>query len=186
MATLDLARVFDGYWRTSQAATQLKDRAGEFRKQLTDLNASYQKDQELHRSLWEGANDQALTEEQRAKRKKDAAAKSAELQEIKTQMEQLDQTARAALDGQYRHAREAILKEIQEAVAAKAQAAGYNVVLDSSSPLPDRGSSVLFCRGVPDLSQEILGQLNKNAPADFLNPPGPKPEHRSGNPGSSQ
>ena len=184
VATLDLAQVFDGYWRTSQAASELKDRAGEFKKQLIDLNATYQKDQELYRNLLDSANDQALTEEERAKRKKNAAAKSAELQELKTQMELLDQTAREALDRQYRHAREVILKEIHKAVAAKAQAADYNVVLDSSSPLPDRGSSVLFCRGVPDLSQEILGQLNKNAPSAFLHPAEPKSENGAVNPTS--
>ncbi|MFM8420164.1 MAG: hypothetical protein ACKOEQ_08580, partial [Verrucomicrobiota bacterium] len=43
VAVVDLQKVFDGYWRTKQADTQLKERANDLEKARTGMVDDYKK-----------------------------------------------------------------------------------------------------------------------------------------------
>ena len=82
IAIIDLKKVFDGYYKTKQADTQLKERAAESEKVLKGMIEDYQKANEDYRKLIDGANDQAVSADERDKRKKNAETKLLEIQEI--------------------------------------------------------------------------------------------------------
>jgi outer membrane protein len=178
--TVNLKKVFDGYWKTKQADLQLKDRAGEFQKQSNELIENYKKANEDYKKILDSASDQALAAEERDKRKKAAETKLMELKDLETQIGQFDRSAKTNLGEQQRRMRENILKEIQEAVAAKAKAAGYSMVWDTAADSINSTPVIVYSSNENDLSDEVLKQLNLNAPADQPKPAEEKPASGSG------
>src|SRR3954470_21622595 len=72
IATIDLRKVFDNYWRTKQADANLKDQAADLEKERKIMVDQFEKGNERYKKLTDGANDQALAATERDKRKKDA------------------------------------------------------------------------------------------------------------------
>ena len=75
IATIDLRKVFDGYWKTKQADAALKDRAADMEKEHKNMLDDWKKAKEDYQGLLAGANDQAVSSEEREKRKKAAEEK---------------------------------------------------------------------------------------------------------------
>src|SRR5689334_5290644 len=74
IATVDLRKIFEGYYKTKQADAQLRDRGTEAEKQYSSMLEDYKKANEDYKKLVESANDQAVSAEERDKRKKSAEA----------------------------------------------------------------------------------------------------------------
>lgn len=165
---ISLKKVFDGYWKTKQADAQLKDRASEFDKQRKEMIEGYQKSNEEYKKLLDSAGDQAVSAEERDKRKKAAETKLRDIQEIETQVTQFDRTARATLNEQQRRMRDSILREIQDVIATKAKTAGYSIVLDTAAESVNSTPVLVYNNGENEITDDVLRQLNINAPADFL------------------
>jgi outer membrane protein len=174
-AVIDLKKVFDGYWKTKQADAQLKERGAEFQKQGKDLQESYQKANEEYKKLLDSASDQAIASEEREKRKKTAEAKLRDIQEIETQINQFERSARNQLGELTRRMRDSVLRKIQEVIAAKAKSAGYALVWDTAAESKNETPIIVFSSGENDLSDTVLAELNVDAPAEFLKPAADKP-----------
>ncbi len=168
IALVNLKTLFDGYWKTKQADVQLKDHAGEFDKARKDIVDEFTKANEDYRKLLESASDQAVSPDERDKRKKAAESKLVELQEIKQNLDQFDRNARTQLGDQQLRMRNNILREIRELIDKRARASGYNLVLDGTGEGYTQTPIVLFSSGLPDLTDEILAKLNEAAPAGAL------------------
>jgi len=175
IAVVDLKKVFDGYWKTKQADLNLKERAGELDKKRKDMITDHQKAEAEYKKLIESASDSAVSLEERDKRKKSAESKLRELQEIEQSIGQFDRSARTQLGESQRNMRDKIVTEIREVVNKKARAAGYGAVLDSAAESAVGTPIVLFNASLPDLTEEIISQLNATAPAGALVTPPPAP-----------
>src|SRR5882762_7330523 len=75
VATVDLRKLFDGYWKTKQADAALKDRAADLDKEYNGLRDDHKKLTEEYQKTLADANDPAVSSEERDKRKKTAEAK---------------------------------------------------------------------------------------------------------------
>lgn len=176
IAVVDLKKVFDGYWKTKQADLNLKERAGELDKKHKDMITDHQKAETEYKKLIESATDSAVSVEEREKRKKSAEIKLRELQEIEQSIGQFDRSARTQLGEQQRNMRDKIVVEIREVVNKKARTAGYAAVMDSAAESAVGTPVVLFNASLPDLTEEIIAQLNATAPAGALvTPTAPAP-----------
>ena len=171
IAVVDLKKVFDGYWKTKQADLNLKDRAGELDKKRKDMITDAQKAEVDYKKLVESSTDSAVSIEERDRRKQLAAGKLRELQEIEQSVGQFDRSARAQLAEQQRNLRDKIVAEIREVLNKKARTVGYTAVLDSAAESAVGTPIVLFNATLPDLTEELLTQLNATAPAGALQVP---------------
>jgi len=162
---VDLKKVFDGYWKTKQADAQLKDRAAELDKNRKGMVDDHQKASDEYKKLIESANDQAISSDERDKRKSAAEKKLLEIKEIEQTINLFDRNSRDILGTQQRHWRDKILDEIKELVTTKAKAGGYSAVFDTAAETPNQTPVLLFNNGQNDLTEEILTQLNLTAPA---------------------
>ncbi len=171
IAVVDLKKVFDGYWKTKQADLNLKERAGELDKKRKDMLDDLKKAGDEYKKLVESATDSAVSLEERDRRKKSAESKLRELQEIEQSIRQFDQGARAQLGEQQRNLRDKIVVEIRDLVNKKAKTAGYAAVLDSAAESAAGTPILLFNASLPDLTEEIISQLNATAPAGALGAP---------------
>lgn len=165
IATVDLRKVFDNYWKTKQADTNLKEHASDLDKERKSLMDQYQKSQETYKKLADGANDQAVSAEERDKRKKSAEAELLKLREIETTVRQFDASAKTTLGEKQRRMRENILGEIKDAVKAKAKQGGFTFALDSSAESVNSTPILIYNAGEQDISDSVITQLNLTAPA---------------------
>jgi outer membrane protein len=165
IATVDLRKVFDNYWRTKQADANIKDQAADLEKERKSMVDRFQQGEEKYKKQLDGANDIALSASERDKRKKDAENELMNLREMETRIKQFDNTSRATLGEKQRRVRDNILQEIRDTIKAKVKNAGYTLDLDTAAETPNSTPIVLYTAGNDDLTDAVLSQLNLNAPA---------------------
>jgi Skp family chaperone for outer membrane proteins len=170
IGTVDLRKLFDGYWKTRQAQAALSDRKTQLDKDDNSMRTDLKKGGEEYQKLVEQANDQAISADQRDKRKLAAADKLKQLQDSKVAIDQFERQAQVTLSEQSQRMRENILGEIKIAVTAKAKAAGYSLVIDAAAETANATTAVVYSSGENDLTDDVLKQLNAGAPIDVTKP----------------
>src|ERR1039457_4860015 len=86
IATVELRKVFDGYWKTKQADAALKDRAADIDKDHKNMIDDWKKAKDEYQTLLTEANNQTLSFEEREKRKKTAEDRSEEIKDLEEQI----------------------------------------------------------------------------------------------------
>src|SRR6266404_5225449 len=71
IGTINLPKVFDNYWKRKDAETALKDRETDIQKELQSMMSDFDKGKEEYQKLLTGANDQAVSSDERRKRVRD-------------------------------------------------------------------------------------------------------------------
>jgi outer membrane protein len=164
VATIDLRKVFDNYWRTKQADANLKEQAADLEKERKMMLDQFQKGEENYKKLLDGANDQALAAAEREKRKKDAENELLGLRDMEARIKQFDNTSRTTLGEKQRRMRDNILQEIRDTIKAKVRSGGHTLVIDTAAETPNGTPIILYSAGNEDLTEAVLAQLNLNAP----------------------
>ena len=172
---VDLRKAWDNYWKKNQADAALRARGNELQEEGKNIQKQFEKAKADYKKALEDANDQAVSAEEREKRKKSAEAKLAEINEIDASYAAFNRNAKAQIDAQNNRMREEVLKEIRAVVNAKAKAGGFSLVIDVSADSTSGTSVVLFHNGDNDLTDAVITQLNANAPAGSLKPLDGKP-----------
>jgi outer membrane protein len=166
LATVDLRKVFDGYWKTKQADAALKERAADIEKEHKNMLEDWKKAKEDYQTLLTEANNQTLSVEEREKRKKSAEDKFKQIKDSEDQISQYERQARTTLDEQRKRMRDSIVEEIRTTVNGKAKAAGYALVIDTMAESANNTPVVLYSNNENDMTQVVLSQLNAGAPAE--------------------
>lgn len=173
---VDLRKVFDNYWKTKQADAKLKEEAADLDKTKKTMVDDFTKTQENYKKLLDSANDAAVSTEERDKRKKAAEDELLKLKELQNSIEQFDRQARSTLSEKQRRLRDKLLEEIKEVIKAKAKAANLTLVIDTAAETVNNTPVLFYTNGENDLTDEILTQLNANAPAPSAKPATPPAE----------
>jgi outer membrane protein len=163
IGTIDLRKVFDNYWKTKQAEAGLKDRAAEMEKQYKEMTDDWKKQKAGYDTLVGDANNQALSADEREKRKKAADDKLRQMRELENSISLFRRNSTEQIDSQRKRLRDNIVEEIRNVLNAKAKAAGYALVIDTSADSASSTPIVLYNGGDTDMTNEILSQLNATA-----------------------
>jgi outer membrane protein len=167
IAIIDLKKVFDDYYKTRLADASIKEEATGLDKDRKALLDDYQKSADDYKKALDDANNQAISGDEREKRKKETEAKLIKLNDLEQTIKQFDRTARGNLEEKQRQAREKILAEIRMIVTAKAKAGGFSLVLDTAGEGLSHTPIVFYTVGENDLTAPVIAQLNATAPPDF-------------------
>ena len=165
-ATIDLRKVFDNYWKTKQADAALKDRAADMEKEHKNMLDDWKKAKDDYQALLADANNQALSSDERDRRKKSAEDKLKFIKDTEDSIGQYERQARSTLDEQKRRMRDNILGEIRNVLNAIAKSDGYSMVIDIAAESSNGTPIVLYNDNSGDLTDKVLSQLNAGAPAD--------------------
>jgi len=168
MATIDLRKVFDGYWKKRQAEAALKERQNDIEKEDRNMVDDYKRVKEEYQTLLTSANDQAVSGEERDKRKNAAEEKLRRMKEMEDSIAQYERQARTTIGEQSQRMRSNILTEIRNVVNSKAKAAGYSLVIDTAAETINSTPVFLYSNTDTDITDAVLQQLNSTAPADAL------------------
>jgi len=174
VATVDLQKLFENYYKTKLAQAAILDRVTQLTKDDNGMKDDLKKASDDYQQLLAQANDQAISADERARRQQAAADKLKQLEDRRTAIDQYDRTAQAELDQQRQHMSEKIRADIMAAVNAKAKAGGYAIVLNTAAEGISMGSgnlsvpsSVIYSISEIDLTADVLKQLNAGAPIDM-------------------
>jgi outer membrane protein len=167
IATVDLGYAFTNYFKTKLAQASIQDRAAQFDKDDKSMKDDFTKASDEYKQLLEQANDQAISGDERDRRKQAAADKLKQLEERRTAITQYENQAQATLNEQRQRMREKILADIQDVVNAKAKAGGYALVIDKSAQAASLTSVLVYSVPEIDLTADVLKQLNAGAPIDM-------------------
>jgi outer membrane protein len=164
IASVDMEKIFKGYWKTKQAEVALNKRIADLQKEIKDMADGLDKAQADYSQLLDQANDQALSTDERGKRRQAAADKLKEINSSKAAIDQFNRQAQSQVLDQRQRMTANLVSEIQKAVGDKAKASGYTLVVNSAVT-----EAVVYSSG-DDLTDAVLKQLNAGAPIDVAQP----------------
>jgi outer membrane protein len=177
IATVDLRQLFDNYYKTKLAQAAIQDRATQLGKDDNNMKDVLKMASDEYQKLLAQANDQAISADERDRRKQAATEKQKQLEDRRTAIDQYERQAQATLNEQRQHMSEKIRADIQAAVNARAKAGGYAIVLNTAAEGISIGSanlsvpsSVIYSISEIDLTADVLKQLNAGAPIDMTTP----------------
>lgn len=176
IAIVDMRKVFDNYWKRKEGDAAIKDRAASMEKDWKAMVADFNKAKEEYQKLVDSANDQAVSTDERAKRKKAVEDKLRQLRTTEETVMQYEKTARETVARELERMRDSIVAEIRTVVNAKAQSGGYTLVIDSAAESANRVPILLYTNDKDnDLTESILSQLNAAAPTNLRSSETTKP-----------
>src|SRR5215831_11713518 len=79
IATVDVKKLFNGYYKTKRAQAALDSRKTELGKEIKDMAADLTKAQTEYKQLLDQSSDQSISADEREKRKQAAADKAREI-----------------------------------------------------------------------------------------------------------
>jgi Skp family chaperone for outer membrane proteins len=165
IGTIDFKKVWDGYWKKQRAEAALKDRQEEYKKDEKSYIDSYNNLNDEFKKLRDSANDQSVTAVEREKRKNSAESKWLEVQSAQKAIQEYDQTAAQKLEDQMKRMHDNIVSEVRAVITAKAKAASYTLVIDTSAETAPGVPAILYSNNENDMTQAVLKDLNLAAPA---------------------
>jgi len=165
LATVDMKKLFNDYYKTRLAQTSLEGRKTELRKEIKDMADGLEKSQADYKRMLDQASDPAISADERDKRKQATADKAKEINSSRAAIDQFQRQAESQLADQSQRMSANLIGEIQKAVADKAKAGGYSMVLNSGSV-----EVVVFANNDNDITTNVLAQLNAGAPIDVSTP----------------
>jgi len=173
VATVDMRKIFNAYYKTKLASDALDKRKAELRKDIKDMEDGLEKAQEAYKHLEAQADDPAVSSDEHTKRSQAVADASKDIQERKANLESYNRQAQTQLSEQSQRMTSNLVAEIQKVVADRAKTEGYTLVLNAATT----EVVVYSATGANDLSDEVVKQLNAGAPIDLTAPASTNASH---------
>jgi len=180
IGTIDLRKAFDNYWKKKQAEANLKSEKDDVDKELKSQLDDLKKAKEAYQKLLNDANDQAVSSEEREKRKKLAEDKLKQAKDIEDTAVQYERQQNTVLNEKRQRVRDNLISEIRNIVNAKAREHGFTMVFDTAAETVNGTPVMLYNTTDADITDEVLKELNAAAPATDIAKPDEKRDEKSG------
>jgi outer membrane protein len=164
IATVDLPKLFNGYWKKKQADATIKETRDDLTKGYNDLRDEFKKANEDYQTILASAKDPVISAEERDKRNRAADNALKHLRDLEDNIRQYERQADANINEKGQRMKMNLLTEIRNVISAKAKASGYALVLDASTD--NVAPVVLYANGDSDITDAVLAELNRTAPPD--------------------
>lgn len=164
IGAVDMGKVFQDYYKTKKAESELKDRASGYEKELKDRAAELQKLQEDGRKLEEDAENPAFNEEKRVEKRKLRDAKLTEFRLLAQTLNEMKNNRERELREQQGRVRGTIVDEILKVVQDIAKRDGYTLIVDKAGNTLSGVSAFLYVQDTLDITAAVVKELNKTAP----------------------
>lgn len=168
IATVNLNKLFDDYWKTKQAKAAFDEQKADLEKEGKSMLAEFNKNEADYKSLLAASSDPAISDSERDKKKRDAEEKLKLLKDQQEALQKFQNQARVTLDERARRMRDNILSEVRKVVESKAKSMSFSMVIDVGAETPNATPIVLYTNGENDITSSVLDQLNANAPPEAV------------------
>ena len=180
IATVDMRKLFDDYYKTIQAKAALEVEKADMEKEHAKMVEEWKKQKEDYQITLTSASDQAVSSDERERRKKLAEDKLKQVKKSEDGLVVYEKEAYSTYQDKVNRVHDKVLEEIRSVLDAKARASGYTLVLDLAAIGANGIPIVLYHNNTDnDLTQATLGQLNAAAPREPAKTAGKPPEKKA-------
>jgi outer membrane protein len=163
IGVVDMERLFRDYYKTKIANARLKKQAETYKEYADKLAASQLNLQEEFKELRDASQNIALSATQRESKRLAAQDKYRQLKSKEMELEQYQREKRMQLRDQETKMRKDLITEIRKAIAKYTKQHAFTIVFDSSGKTLNNIPSVIYFRTEMDITEDILGIINKGA-----------------------
>ncbi len=162
--TVDIVKLYEGYYKTVEANTKLQNRFAEAKTQMDTLVVAGEAEVETYKTMFEQAQNPALSDAAREEAEKDADNQMQKIQQIQQEIQYFRQNTQNQLATSQNSNRQFMLEEIKTIVHDVAISKGADLAFDTSSGMSVGLPSVLFANSSYDVTDEVMVILNADAP----------------------
>ncbi len=174
---VDMNKAFTEFYKTKEAQGKLQGFKTKLQEQWAERMAAYKKLRDDVEKKGKEARDTVLGEQARAKAGSEFQTMMQELKSLETDLKEFSTMRPQQLENEAASQRKGLYEEILAVVNNKVKGGEYDLVLDKSAVSASALPVFLFIKdgAAPDVTAEIIVELNKNAPAGSTAPT-PAPE----------
>lgn len=166
IATVDMKKIFDRYWKKKAAEDRLKDQQADVEKEEKNMKNEFNQLKEEYNTINNSTADSNISPEERDKRKKLADDKMKKMKDLDDAFKTYDGNAKTRLIEQGQRFKSQIVDEIRNQATAKAKAQGFALVIDTAAVSGDGIPIILYSNNENDITDAVLVELNRGAQSD--------------------
>jgi outer membrane protein len=164
VVTVDMNRLLKDYYNTAEATAKLQEAGKKSEEQIEQMNKQGKDLIEQFKEMEEQSKSLLLSAEARNKATDDAKAKFEEIQRKDADVKSFAANTQRALQQRTATTIQLLLEEIQKVATDVAKRRGATMLLDSSGPTQLGIPPILFSDASYDITEEVLKEINKDAP----------------------
>ncbi|HWB01471.1 MAG TPA: OmpH family outer membrane protein [Verrucomicrobiales bacterium] len=168
---VDMKRVFQEYYKTKDAEKKVNEDKSKAKKDLDQRNNTYQKLIEEWNNASKIVGDKLVNAELKQQKKAEADKIASEIKALEREIDEFRRRREQQLQEQVMRMRKGLLDDISQRVEEKAKLDNYDLVFDKSGVSPSGVKFLLHSKDAVDFSNQVLAELNKNAPKESLATP---------------
>ncbi len=161
VAVVDYNTILQDYYKAKDSQKQMEELAGGYQKERNDREAALKTLVEGINALQKDMQDSGITEAKKKEKENQLKAKGEEGQVKQREMMAFGQTASKILEDKRQRLTTELTEEVNKALATVAKNK-YN--MEFVKPQVPSPGALIFSEGMDDVTQQILGILNKDAP----------------------
>jgi len=165
VVTVDMNRLLKDYYKSAEATAKLQEAGKKAEEQIEIMNKQGKELIDQFKEMEEQSKSLLLSAEARNKATEDAKAKFEEIQRKDQDVKSFAANTQRALQQRTGTTIQLLLEEIQKVAIDLAKKRGGTVLLDKSGPSQLGIPSILFADSAYDITEEVLAEINKDAPA---------------------
>ncbi|HEY1049205.1 MAG TPA: OmpH family outer membrane protein [Prosthecobacter sp.] len=162
---VDMSKAFSEFHKTKEAAEKFKSNVDKAQKEMNDRWGVYKNLMTDMQKLKKEASDPIMTPDARAKKAAEFEDKGKELRTLEQEIGEQQNRRSTQLKQEDVQIRRGIYDEILVVVRDKAKTEGYDFVFDKSGMSLSTVPVLIYYKDAVDITDQIVVELNKNAPA---------------------
>jgi Skp family chaperone for outer membrane proteins len=165
VAVVDTARILKEYYKTELAEAHIQQQLDDFAAERDKLMAQHKKLKQEFETLRAEAQNKALTEDAREKKKELAEEKLTNVIEFENNIRDKAASRKKELEGEGRKIQGELAKSIKAAITICSQKGNFTLVLADGGLLGNGLESVLYSDPKMDITDDVLKILNADKTA---------------------
>ncbi len=162
---VDLAKLFDNHWKTKEQQVKLKADGAKAQDQIAQLQKDGNALVDQFKELDEQSKNPTATAEAKAKAQTDAQKLYDQIQQKRSELNSFAQNTQSTLRQRFETFKTLMIEEITKVAVDIAKKKGATFLLDKSGPTLVGVSNILYFDSSLDITDEVMSELNKDAPA---------------------
>lgn len=166
VGVVDMTKAFTEYYKTKDASSKMKTNKDKAMSEMNERFATYKNLLNDVQKKQKEAQDPILTQEGRAKAGAEFQDKLKEARALEQEINEFQQRRSMQLKQEEMQLQKGLYDEIVAVVKDKSKSGSYDLVFDKSGVSMTTVPVLLFYKDATEFTDEIIVELNKNAPAD--------------------
>ncbi len=177
IGTIDMKRVFQEYYKTKDAEKKVNEDKSKAKKELDERSAKYKDLVTQFTNAQTILKDKLVNEALKEETQKKAQEIASEAKALEREIEEYKRRRETQLQEQVMRMRKGLLEDIRQRVEEKAKRDNYDLMFDKSGASSSGVPFLLHSKDAKDISNDVLAELNKNAPPESATP-APEPDKK--------